>query len=237
MNTTFNTYFINILMVFKNNKMKIGLVGAGISGILMWGYNKYENYLKSEEERMKTQQNERAIMSQKFVDIRKLEKTCRDICRKWTNSSCNETAHYIEFARLYAEERAIARKYIPPSWKSKLSCDDVDRINIYRKEFATYYTTILKYDNLPLYPSIGDIESFVTFHWVVAMTNNISAEKLVLNPPFNTIPPGDSNCHKFALQEIKKRDEIRGKRIEMMQNEIRPHFNKIREELFGTHAE
>jgi len=117
-----------------------------------------------------------------FKKVEPLRLQALGVCKKWTNSTCQETADILKMAQKYAKLRAI--------WKHMGCWKFTDRelekdhaiLELYRKENIHFWhrLAIVEPHLLPHveYPGVMEKRSFCSFHWAIYMTNNRCAEKV-----------------------------------------------------------
>ena len=187
---------------------------------------------KLKKQREETLRMERQRVNERFFEILPLQTAAFNICRDWTGSKCEEEKDFIRMAELYAKEQAIERGIILPklwSWSKRKPVEELKELNEYRRAFSDFYTQTVNYQNLPSILHLCDFKKFSTFHWTLAMTNNVMKPDITRH--YQNLLSQNTLYHQLALEEIFRRSLSDGKRIEEMQACIRPHFHKIRAQL------
>ena len=188
---------------------------------------------KWREEYDKKSKNEEKIRrtSKTYQEIIQVQRDAYKVCLDWTNTKCENSEDFIRLAELYAKEQAIENKLIRPNlWGyGRMNSDELKILNNYRRLFSDFFTNDIDYNNLPRFPTIREFKTFTTLHWTLAMTNNVM--KVSSTYPYTNALPEDKPYHKFALDEISKRNSSTANDVKNIQNVVRPEFLKIRFKL------
>ena len=198
-----------------------------------------DDHATKREEHARKQDIKRDIRKE-YSQIAELETLARKACKDATGSSCTSAEDFIRFAEIYARSRAIERQTLPRPWfrfgfhRGTLSSAQLEHVERYRKTFNSYFTNTYDFHDRavqPFYPSKGEFEAYLTFHWTLTMANAICAEKKKLWAPLDAL--AHPKTYDLMLDAIQaQQDEERYRRVVDIQSAVRNKLLDIRSNLF-----
>jgi len=207
---------------------------VGLVALITCGHFEYG---RRREEHARKQDIKRDIRKE-YSQIADLETLARKACKDATGSSCTSAEDFIRFAEIYARSRAIERQTLPRPWfrfgfhRGTLSSAQLEHVERYRKTFNSYFTNTYDFHDRavqPFYPSKGEFEAYLTFHWTLTMANAICAEKNKLWANALLHP----KTYDLMLDAIQaQQDEKRYRRVVDIQSAVRNKLLDIRSNLF-----
>lgn len=186
--------FQQITQVRSSNAGLLALAGS-ICSIAAFGWYKWDQYQN---------ENKRKLLSTEYRNMVLPSLTAaKNICRTWTNSSCDES-HFEQFAKMYAEERSHdQRKHGDGKFKKPAS--ETEIVDSFRRTSTTYFTD---HKDFGCYPAAGDFKDFLTFQWLLYRVNNISAERYPHQNFYREIPAHDRVKQRLKSENSEMAAEV-----------------------------
>jgi hypothetical protein len=219
------------------------LLGYAVFSLVKDCYVLYtSNEEKKERDTIRKELSRRDIADQ-YTQIRHLETTARSVCKKATQSPCTSAQDLSRFAEIYARSRAKERNTLPASQQGLsffrrpvaklLSPEELQQVETFRKEHNTFFTNRYHFGDKtlqPFYPSQGEFESYLTFHWTLTMANNVCAEKDKLTHTYHL--GGQPKTYDLMLDALRERDAAASGRVLDVHQIVRQELLPIRRRIF-----
>lgn len=219
------------------------LLGYAVFSVVKDSYVLYTSKEEKKERDAIRKELTRRDIADQYTQIRHLETTARSVCKKATQSPCTSAQDLSRFAEIYARSRAKERHTLPASQQGLsffrrpvaklLSPEELQQVETFRKEHNTFFTNRYHFGDKtlqPFYPSQGEFESYLTFHWTLTMANNVCAEKDKLTHTYHL--GGQPKTYDLMLDALRERDAAASDRVLDVHQIVRQELLPIRRRIF-----